>query len=73
MSLSLTHDVSNSPFAIIVDILSEQLEFVCPVRNHCLMRLDEHVGTQQLLATTYLYRVPAVINKEQSLKTYSNL
>ena len=28
VSLSLTHDVSNNPFAIIVDILSEQLEFV---------------------------------------------
>ena len=31
------------------------------------------IGTQQLLATNCLYRDPAVINKEQSLKTYLNL
>ncbi len=41
MSLSLTHDVSNNPFAIIVDILSEQLEFVCPVRNHSLSHYEK--------------------------------
>ena len=43
-----------------------------PVLDHLLIS-DEHFGTHQLLATTYLYLVPAVINKEQSLKKYRNL
>ena len=38
-----------------------------PILDHLLIS-DENVGTHHLLATNYLYRVPAVINKEQSLK-----
>ena len=43
-----------------------------PILDHLLIS-DEHFGTHQLSATTYLYRVPAVINKEQPLKTHRNL